>query len=64
MIFQAFEVAAPEFPLASFSFMKNLMAEENPYGVSPAVLLQALTTSSAADGINLERLETVNDFNF
>lgn len=62
MNFKSFEVVAPELPMASFSFMKNLMAE-NPYGVSPALLLQALTTSSAADGINLERLETVNLFN-
>ncbi|KAK0417580.1 hypothetical protein QR680_013094 [Steinernema hermaphroditum] len=30
-------------------------------GVSPCVLLQALTLSHAGDGINLERLETVGD---
>ncbi|TKR68423.1 hypothetical protein L596_024412 [Steinernema carpocapsae] len=30
-------------------------------GVSPCVLLQALTLSHASDGINLERLETVGD---
>lgn len=30
-------------------------------GPSPSILLQALTTSNANDGINLERLETVGD---
>uniref|UniRef100_A0AC35TIS6 Endoribonuclease Dcr-1 n=1 Tax=Rhabditophanes sp. KR3021 TaxID=114890 RepID=A0AC35TIS6_9BILA len=30
-------------------------------GVNPAILLQALTSSSANDGFNLERLETIGD---
>uniref|UniRef100_A0A183F3Q8 RNase III domain-containing protein n=1 Tax=Heligmosomoides polygyrus TaxID=6339 RepID=A0A183F3Q8_HELPZ len=34
---------------------------QNPYGVSPRLLLTALTTSNANDGINLERLETIGD---
>ncbi|CAI4229108.1 unnamed protein product [Auanema sp. JU1783] len=34
---------------------------KNPYGVSPALLLMALTTSNANDGISLERLETIGD---
>jgi endoribonuclease Dicer len=44
----------------TFSFEKEHISE-NPYGASPTLLLQALTTSSASDGINLERLETVGD---
>ncbi|KAL7074663.1 hypothetical protein ACQ4LE_005973, partial [Meloidogyne hapla] len=57
---QKFEITAPELNWMPFSFMWNLV-DQNPYGVSPALLLQALTTSSAADGINLERLETIGD---
>lgn len=44
----------------SFSFEKDLLSV-NRFGVSPTLLLQALTTSSSADGINLERLETIGD---
>jgi endoribonuclease Dicer len=36
------------------------VGKEN-YGVPPALLLQALTTASSSDGINLERLETIGD---
>ncbi|CAJ0961626.1 unnamed protein product, partial [Mesorhabditis belari] len=36
-------------------------AYDGRYGVSPCLLLQALTTSNANDGINLERLETIGD---
>ena len=57
---QKFEILAPPLPPMPFSFMRNFLTN-NPYGVSPALLLQALTTSSAADGINLERLETIGD---
>ncbi|CAJ0586802.1 unnamed protein product, partial [Mesorhabditis spiculigera] len=35
--------------------------DDGRYGVSPCFLLQALTTSNANDGINLERLETIGD---
>ncbi|CAK5036675.1 unnamed protein product [Meloidogyne enterolobii] len=57
---QNFKIMAPELKWMPFSFMWNLL-DQNPHGVSPALLLQALTTSSAADGINLERLETIGD---
>lgn len=43
-----------------FSFDEDL-CEKRPYGVTPTLLLQALTTSSSGDGINLERLETIGD---
>lgn len=39
----------------------NDLMHENPFGVSPCLLLTALTTSNANDGINLERLETIGD---
>ncbi|KAL3124728.1 hypothetical protein niasHT_001565 [Heterodera trifolii] len=58
---QDFEVSAPDISnLLHFSFMHNKLSV-HPYGVSPVLLLQALTTSSASDGINLERLETIGD---
>uniref|UniRef100_A0A914HEZ6 Helicase ATP-binding domain-containing protein n=1 Tax=Globodera rostochiensis TaxID=31243 RepID=A0A914HEZ6_GLORO len=58
---QHFEVTAPDISdWMQFSFMYNKLAE-HPHGVSPVLLLQALTTSSASDGINLERLETIGD---
>lgn len=44
----------------TFSFEEDL-SDKNIYGVPPTLLLQALTTSSATDGINLERLETIGD---
>uniref|UniRef100_A0A1I7XTP4 RNase III domain-containing protein n=1 Tax=Heterorhabditis bacteriophora TaxID=37862 RepID=A0A1I7XTP4_HETBA len=37
------------------------LAMNNPYGVSPCLMLTALTASNANDGINLERLETIGD---
>lgn len=57
-----FEVTAPKADM-SFTFEDNLSAarEREAYGVPPALLLQALTTASASDGINLERLETIGD---
>ncbi|VDO75067.1 unnamed protein product [Haemonchus placei] len=42
-------------------FHSASLLAENPYGVSPRLLLTALTTSNANDGINLERLETIGD---
>ncbi|CAD6188634.1 unnamed protein product [Caenorhabditis auriculariae] len=36
-------------------------SENLGYGVSPCLLLTALTTSNASDGISLERLETIGD---
>uniref|UniRef100_A0AC35GS56 Uncharacterized protein n=1 Tax=Panagrolaimus sp. PS1159 TaxID=55785 RepID=A0AC35GS56_9BILA len=48
----------PEFMEAWFLVDKTHI---NPYGVPPTLLLQALTTSSASDGFNLERLETIDD---
>lgn len=47
-------------PPMNFSFEEDLLGK-NIYGVPPSLLLQALTTSSATDGINLERLETIGD---
>lgn len=44
----------------TFSFEEDLL-EKNVCGVPPSLLMQALTTSSANDGINLERLETIGD---
>ncbi|KAF8357507.1 dcr-1 [Pristionchus pacificus] len=35
--------------------------EKAPFGVSPSLILAALTTSNANDGMNLERLETIGD---
>lgn len=46
-----------EFP---FSFDEQQGLENHP-GPSPSVILQAFTMSSANDGINLERLETIGD---
>ncbi|VDN50660.1 unnamed protein product [Dracunculus medinensis] len=54
------EVISPELKWMTFSFQEDTL-DKRPYGVSPCILLQALTLSSAADGINLERLETVGD---
>ena len=49
--------AGLDFP---FSFDEQLGLENHP-GPSPSVILQAFTMSSANDGINLERLETIGD---
>ncbi|KAK5975276.1 RNase III domain-containing protein, partial [Trichostrongylus colubriformis] len=46
---------------ASLDYHSESLLTENPYGVSPRLLLTALTTSNANDGINLERLETIGD---
>src|SRR5262249_3352816 len=54
-----FQVLAKEVQL-HFSFDEDLLSK-NPYGASPSLLLQALTSSNASDGMNLERLETVGD---
>ena len=43
-----------------FSFDEQPDLEHHP-GPSPSVILQAFTMSSANDGINLERLETIGD---
>lgn len=43
-----------------FSFDEQPGLEDHP-GPSPSVILQAFTMSSANDGINLERLETIGD---
>ena len=43
-----------------FSFDEQQGLESHP-GPSPSVILQAFTMSSANDGINLERLETIGD---
>ncbi|WKY02864.1 hypothetical protein Q1695_016281 [Nippostrongylus brasiliensis] len=43
------------------SYHAQSLLHQNPYGVSPRLLLTALTTSNANDGINLERLETIGD---
>lgn len=43
-----------------FSFDEQQGLENHP-GPSPSVILQAFTMSSANDGINLERLETIGD---
>ena len=43
-----------------FSFDEQPGLENHP-GPSPSVILQAFTMSSANDGINLERLETIGD---
>ena len=43
-----------------FSFDEQPDLENHP-GPSPSVILQAFTMSSANDGINLERLETIGD---
>ncbi|CAJ0597978.1 unnamed protein product [Cylicocyclus nassatus] len=48
-------------PLSALEYHSETLAKENPYGVSPRLLLTALTTSNANDGINLERLETIGD---
>ncbi|KAK6022939.1 RNase3 domain protein [Ostertagia ostertagi] len=45
----------------SLDYHSESLLKENPYGVSPRLLLTALTTSNANDGINLERLETIGD---
>ncbi|KAI6224621.1 hypothetical protein M3Y95_00772100 [Aphelenchoides besseyi] len=56
-----FEVTAPVHPM-KFKFNDdNLASNKKQYGVPPALLLQALTTASASDGMNLERLETIGD---
>uniref|UniRef100_A0A914Q287 Dicer-1 n=1 Tax=Panagrolaimus davidi TaxID=227884 RepID=A0A914Q287_9BILA len=36
-------------------------AQNSSFGVQPVLLLQALTTTGACDGFNLERLETMGD---
>lgn len=54
-----FECLAEEVP-KSFMFEKCYL-DERPYGVPPALMLQAVTTASASDGVNLERLETIGD---
>lgn len=55
----AVETSVPglDFP---FSFDEQHGLESHP-GPSPSVILQAFTMSSANDGINLERLETIGD---
>jgi dsRNA-specific ribonuclease len=50
---------APDLSL-TFSFEKDYL-NTNRYGVSPTLLIQAFITSSAGDGVNLERLETIGD---
>jgi endoribonuclease Dicer len=46
----------------SFKFQDDSSNKDGEiHGVPPALLLQALTTASASDGINLERLETIGD---
>ncbi|EYC01886.1 hypothetical protein Y032_0103g3522 [Ancylostoma ceylanicum] len=47
--------------LPMMEYHSDALAAQNPYGVSPRLLLTALTTSNANDGINLERLETIGD---
>lgn len=54
-----FEVLAPSVEM-SFKFQDDA-SDNEVHGVPPALLLQALTTASASDGINLERLETIGD---
>ncbi|CAD5218774.1 unnamed protein product [Bursaphelenchus okinawaensis] len=44
----------------NFEFERNEL-DSKPEGVPPALMLQAVTTGSASDGINLERLETIGD---
>ncbi|GMT18805.1 hypothetical protein PFISCL1PPCAC_10102, partial [Pristionchus fissidentatus] len=45
----------------SFTGRDEEEGKNAPFGVSPCLLLAALTTSNANDGINLERLETIGD---
>lgn len=54
-------VSVPELPDFMDSWFLLDKSKVNPYGVPPTLLLQALTTSSASDGFNLERLETIGD---
>lgn len=58
-VLAAVEMSVPglDFP---FSFDEQQGLESHP-GPSPSVILQAFTMSSANDGINLERLETIGD---
>ncbi|KAI9556129.1 hypothetical protein GHT06_018703 [Daphnia sinensis] len=58
-VLAAVEMSVPglDFP---FSFDEQQGLENHP-GPSPSVILQAFTMSSANDGINLERLETIGD---
>uniref|UniRef100_A0A914YGU1 Uncharacterized protein n=1 Tax=Panagrolaimus superbus TaxID=310955 RepID=A0A914YGU1_9BILA len=54
-------INVPQFPESMESWFFQDKTSVNPYGVPPTLLLQALTTSSASDGFNLERLETIGD---
>lgn len=46
----------------NFNFQDtDLDLKREEFGVPPSLLLQALTTASASDGMNLERLETIGD---
>ncbi|KAI6228850.1 hypothetical protein M3Y99_01177100 [Aphelenchoides fujianensis] len=56
-----FEVTAPAHAMAFAFNAADVPADAEAFGVPPALLLQALTTASASDGMNLERLETIGD---
>ncbi|PAV60477.1 hypothetical protein WR25_10602 [Diploscapter pachys] len=60
LLAQRGETASTSAALADVRHDPSLLLE-NPYGVSPALILIALTASNAADGINLERMETIGD---
>ncbi|CAD5226751.1 unnamed protein product [Bursaphelenchus xylophilus] len=53
------ECKAPELS-QNFVFEQDFL-DQKPEGVPPALMLQAVTTASASDGVNLERLETIGD---